>query len=240
MGDPPAEVVERAKQAAGLAAAQMVQNGMVIGLGTGSTARYFIEALGAKIDQGLTVTGVATSKVTARLAERVRIPLTELDGSLCLDMDVDGADEIDRELNVLKGGGGALLHEKIVALASKQFVVIADESKFVDSLASRHPIPAEVVVFGWKATRDHMFNHLGVRQSIRGGEDAPFVTDSGNLIVDVGLPQGVDVFAFAERLKGLSGVIDHGIFRGVVSTVVVGYWDGTVRTVERRLLPIRH
>jgi ribose 5-phosphate isomerase A len=221
--------VARAKQAAADAAVAMIESGMVVGLGSGTTAAFFINALGIRIQSGLRITGVPTSNQTSSLAAAQGIPLTDLEKHPQIDIDVDGADEIDPELNVLKGGGGALLHEKIVALASQRLVVIADQTKLVEKIGIRRPIPVEVVAFGWVATRAHILA-LGGEATIRGGANSPFVTDSGNVILDATLPIEADLFSFADQLKGLTGVVDHGLFRHAAGLALIGSPDGSVET----------
>jgi ribose 5-phosphate isomerase A len=214
----------------------MIDDGMVVGLGTGSTANLFIAALAERVVSGLHIIGVSTSDRTEELARQLRIPTATLEDHPLLDVDVDGADEVDPELNVLKGRGGALLHEKIVALSSREFIVIVDESKLVDRLAEHHPIPVEVVAFGCTATRGRLEN-LGGRTTMRGGDADPYRTDSGNYIVDISPPNGVDVFAFGDAIKATTGVVDHGLFRGVASQVLVGSADGTVRRLQLSARP---
>jgi ribose 5-phosphate isomerase A len=231
---PPASAEEKevGKRAAAYSALDLVEDGMVIGIGTGSTAAYFIQGLGERVRSGaLHVTGVPTSKRTAVMAAAAGISMTSLDVAPVLDLDVDGADEIDGELNVLKGGGGALLHEKIVALASRRFVVIADNSKLVPSLSVADSLPVEVIAFGWTVTQSHI-RSLGGFPAIRGGEDAPYITDSGNLILDVAPPSDVDIFQFVDRLKIVTGVVDHGIFQHMATSAIIGYGDGSVRVLD--------
>jgi ribose 5-phosphate isomerase A len=225
------EEKEIGKRAAAHSALDLVTDGMLIGIGTGSTAAYFIQGLGERVlAEHLHITGVPTSKHTAVMAAQAGIPLTSLEAAPLLDLDVDGADEIDGDLNVLKGGGGALLHEKIVALSSRRFVVIADRSKLVTALSVAESLPVEVVAFGWTATQAHI-RGLGGLSSIRGGEGSPYVTDSGNLILDVVPPPQVDIFEFVNQLKIVTGVIDHGIFQHIATRAIIGYGDGSVRSL---------
>ncbi len=223
----------RAKRAAGEAAAALVEDGMVIGLGSGTTAATFLDALAGRVRNGLTVAGVPTSVETEINARRLGITLSSLEKDPVLDLDVDGADEIDPDLSALKGGGGALLHEKIVALASRRLVLIADSSKLVPMLCLRTFLPVEVVTFGWTSTRSSI-QKLGASVMVRGGEQTIYLTDSGNMILDVKAPTGVDIFEFGERLKGMTGVVDHGIFRHLASTAIIGYPDGTVQRTDAR------
>jgi ribose 5-phosphate isomerase A len=208
--------VEGQKRAAAERALELVQTGMVIGLGTGSTARYFIEALGQRVRQGLELSAVVTSGDSRRRAEACGIPLAEsVDG--VLDLTVDGADEIAPSIDCIKGRGGALLREKIVAHSSRRFVLIADESKLVDRLG-RGSVPVEVLGFLWERTSAEIAA-LGGRPVLRMAPDGPFRTDNGNLILDVKFPLiGPDL---GSRLHAIPGVIEHGLFFGVAHAAIV-------------------
>jgi ribose 5-phosphate isomerase A len=214
------------KVAAALRALDLVQDGMRLGLGSGSTAARFVEALGGKVSLGLQVICVPTSEATRALAERLRIPLTTLDETPHLNLTVDGADEIDDQLRLIKGGGGALLREKIVATASDRMVVIADASKVVATLG-KFPLPVEVVRFGLKATLrlvEAMAAEAGCQGEIslrQASNGEPFVTDQGNVILDCAfghIPEP-EVLAFA--LKRVPGVVEHGLFLGVADLAIV-------------------
>lgn len=224
---------ERAKQVAGQYAAELVRDGMVVGLGTGSTANHFITSLATRVAGGLRIIGVPTSKLTANLAQRLGIPLADLASQPSPDIDIDGADEVDPGLNVLKGMGGALLHEKIVALAARRFIVVVDSTKLVDRLVAHRRLPIEVVAFGWTVTQRRI-SAAGGQVTVRGGTDQPYVTDSGNLILDVQLAPDRDVFSFASEMKSISGVVDHGLFPGMAAEAIVGHTDGVVRTMRAR------
>jgi ribose 5-phosphate isomerase A len=225
------------KESAARAALDLVKDGMRLGLGTGSTAARFVDALGTRVKAGLNVVCVPTSETTRLQAERLHIPLTTLDETPELDLTVDGADEIDRELRLIKGGGGALLREKIVATASDRMVVIADESKVVDTLGA-FPLPVEVVRFGLLATM-HAIEAIAAEAGCRGtvtlrpgkGE-APFVTDQGNLVVDCafGTIPEPEVLAFA--LKRVPGVVEHGLFLGLADLAIVA-GGGGVKALRR-------
>jgi ribose 5-phosphate isomerase A len=223
--------VDRAKNAAARFAASLVKDGMILGLGSGTTAAFFLANLAARVTAGLQIAGVPTSRQTELMARELGIPLTTLEAHPVLDLDIDGADEIDPALNILKGGGGALLHEKIVALASRRFVAIVDWRKLVDRLAAGNVLPVEIVAFGWTATRRQL-EMLGASTKLRGGETTPYQTDSGNFILDVQPPPGLDIFTFADQVKAITGVVDHGLFRHVAAEAVVGYPDGSIRTLE--------
>lgn len=190
---------------------------MLVGLGSGSTARYFVEGLAQRVRDGLAVTGLATSIETSRLARAGGIPLVD-SVDRPLDLSVDGADEIDRDRNLIKGRGGALLREKVAAHASRVFVVIADESKAVDRLG-RGPVPVEVVPFLWEVTRQKI-EALGGRAALRTSAQGPFKTDNGNLVLDV---QFADLSKPAEtgrRLHDIPGVVEHGLFIGLATAVI--------------------
>lgn len=225
------------KKRAAAVALEAVAPGMRIGLGTGSTAAHFVDLLGARVRDGLPVVGVPTSERTRAQALALAIPLTTLDDAPELDLTVDGADEFDARLRLVKGGGGALLREKIVAAASKRFVVIADESKEVAVLGA-FPLPVEIDGFGARATRRHVeraASELGLA-----GDIAPrlrpdghaFVTDGGHLLLDCAFGAIPDPDALADRLAAIPGVVEHGLFIGLATAVVVAARDG-VRTLGR-------
>jgi ribose 5-phosphate isomerase A len=225
------------KRAAAARALEFVRPGMRLGLGTGSTAKHFVELLGERVRAGLQVVGVPTSDTTRRDAERCGVPLTTLDGMPELDLTVDGADEIAPDLSLIKGGGGALLREKIVAAASLRMVVIADESKWVPALG-RFPLPIEVEPFGLESTRravEAAFANTGcaAAATLRLGKDGhAFVTDGGHWILDGALQQIVDPKALAARLSAIPGVIEHGLFIGLATAAVLAGPEG-VRVIER-------
>ncbi|NVN86916.1 MAG: ribose-5-phosphate isomerase RpiA [Rhodopseudomonas sp.] len=229
--------MDELKRKAAACALEHVRDGMKLGLGTGSTAKHFVELLGERVRGGLTVVGVPTSEVTRADAQRCGIPLTTLDEIDRLDLTVDGADEIDPALNLIKGGGGALLREKIVAAASDRMIVIADESKWVDTLG-RFPLPIEVIPFGLSATRralEHAFAEVGASGPIklRNGKDGhAFVTDGGHWIVDADLGRIPDAPRLAGLLSVIPGVVDHGLFIGMASLAMLAGPNG-IRTVER-------
>ena len=225
------------KRQAAARAVELVQEGMRLGLGTGSTAKHFVELLGERVRAGLNVIGVPTSEATRADAERCGVPLTTLDDIDRLDLTVDGADEVDPDLNLIKGGGGALLREKIVAAASDRMIVIADETKWVEALG-RFPLPIEVIPFGLGATQlaiEKAFaeNGLSGQMEIRRGKDGhAFVTDGGHWIVDARLGRIVDAPWLARSLSSIPGVVEHGLFVGLASMVVLAGANG-IRTIER-------
>ena len=225
------------KDSAARAALDLVEDGMLLGLGTGSTAACFVDALGKKVAEGLVVLCVPTSEATRAQATRLNIPLTTLDQTPQLDLTVDGADEIDDQLRLIKGGGGALLREKIVATASNRMAVIADAGKMVETFG-RFPLPVEVVPFGFASTMrmiEAMTAQAGCEGEIRQRQKktgAPFITDQGNYIVDcaLGVIAEPEVLAFA--LKRIPGVVEHGLFLGVADLAIVASKDG-VETFRR-------
>jgi ribose 5-phosphate isomerase A len=229
--------VEAQKRAAAARALAFVRPGMRLGLGTGTTARYFVELLGEHVRAGLNVTAVPTSEATRKQAESLGIALTTLDETPELDLTVDGADEIAPDLTLIKGGGGALLREKIVAAASARMVVIADESKWVDALG-RFPLPVEIVQFGAMVTQ-RAIERVAAAAGCPG--PAPlrrmqnghaFVTDGGHWLADAQLRRIADPPALAAQLSAIPGVVEHGLFIGLAQTAIIGGPAG-VRMVER-------
>lgn len=226
---------QRGREAAAQHAAALVEDGMVVGLGTGRTAAAFVRALAARVRQGLHVLGIPTSTATERLARAEGIPIVTLESHPRPDLDVDGADAVDPALNLIKGHGGALLYEKIVALASNRFVVIVDEGKLVPSLDRGPAIPVEVVPFGWSRTQESL-QALGATVSCRrnrNGTNVPFVTDSGHYLLDCHFTNLSDPAHLAMQIKSLTGVVDHGLFIGMASQVIVGNSDGSVRVLTQ-------
>ena len=213
------------KEQVGIKAAEFVTDGMMVGLGTGSTAYYFVAELGRRIkEEGLNITAVTTSSVTYEQAEGLGIPLKAIDDVEVVDLTVDGADEVDPALNGIKGGGGALLMEKIVATNSKDCIWIVDESKQVETLGA-FKLPVEVVQYG----AENLFRHFekkGYSPAYREKDGQRFVTDQGNFIIDLDLKVIPDAEALAEELDRTVGVVDHGLFLGMVSKVIVGTPEG--------------
>jgi ribose 5-phosphate isomerase A len=217
------------------AALDYVEDGWRLGIGTGSTAEEFVRLLAAKIAAGLRVTGVPTSERTAALCRDLGVPLTALDDTPELDLTIDGADEVDEDLNLIKGGGGALLREKIVAAASARMVVIAERSKLVKVLG-RFPLPIEVNRFGLAATKiavERAGAALGLSGSVnlRKVNGEPFVTDGGHLILDASFGRIPDTRALSAALHGIPGVVEHGLFLGLASVAILAGADG-VRAVH--------
>ena len=217
-------MIEAFKKAAAEKALELVQDGMLLGLGSGSTSRYFIEGVGRLVEGGMKLRGVPTSRESAELAASLGITVvTEMIGQI--DLAVDGADEVDRSLNLIKGRGGALFREKLVAAAAKRFVVVVDESKLVKELGVG-VLPVEVLAFLWRTTAERI-TALGVSLVVRGGEESPYITDNGNLILDVTVPGGITNPAdLGTELKKVTGVVEHGLFVGMTDTVIVANGDG--------------
>lgn len=229
--------MDNLKRQAAARALEQVRDGMKLGLGTGSTAKHFVELLGGRVKAGLKVVGVPTSEATRADAERCGVPLTTLEEVDHLDLTVDGADEIDPNLELIKGGGGALLREKIVAAASDRMIVIADESKWVETLG-RFPLPIEVIPFGLGATRraiEAAFAENGVsgEMDVRKAKDGhAFVTDGGHWIIDARLGRIPNSPKLAASLSSIPGVVEHGLFIGLARTAVLAGPQG-IRVVER-------
>lgn len=224
---------ERAKTLAASAALTLVEPGMTLGLGTGSTAEIFIELLGARlVETGASVRGVPTSRASAEAAQAAGVPVIDIDAVTGIDLAVDGADEVDPRFNLTKGGGGALLREKIVAAAADQFVVIVDASKMVKTLGA-FPLPVEVEPFGFTITAKRVFDALIAagcptprielrRTRVEEGEGSPLITDGGHHILDCRMGRIPDPERAAGQLARIPGVIEHGLFTGLARTVIVG------------------
>lgn len=225
--------IDAAKFAAARRACDFVEDGMKVGLGTGSTAAWMVKCLGDMVKDGLKITGVPTSMRTAELAREVGIEVVTLEEAKWLDLTIDGADEFDRELNLIKGGGGALLHEKVVATASEQMIVIADETKEVSALGV-FPLPVEVIPFGWTTTRMLIeetlpsLDVLSYEVTRRMKDEAPFRTDEGNFILDLHLGRIGDPRQFALVINQIPGVVENGLFVDICDVVVLGHGDGRV------------
>ncbi|KAA9009830.1 ribose-5-phosphate isomerase RpiA [Histidinibacterium aquaticum] len=227
--------LDKAKFAAAKRAASFVEDGMRVGLGTGSTAAWLVKCLGEMVrEEGLRITGVPTSARTAELARQVGVRVVSLDEAKWLDMTIDGADEVDGDLNLIKGGGGALLQEKIVATASDQMIVIADVSKQVETLGS-FPLPVEVIPFGWQTTKVLVeealigMDVLGRDAGLRMDGDAPYVTDEGNHILDLHLNRIGNARQLSLVLNQIPGVVENGLFLDICDILVIGHGDGRVQ-----------
>lgn len=220
---------EALKRAAAARAVEEVADGMVVGLGSGSTAEIAVELLAAR---RLQIVGVPTSERTAQLARTLGLALASLDEHPQLDLVIDGADQVERgTLNLVKGLGGALLREKIVASAARRMIVMVDDSKLVDRLGGHTPVPVEIVAFGWRSTLGRL-ERMGLRPAVRGGTGHPFVTDGGNHIVDCAIAAIDDPARLERELSSLVGVIETGLFIGLASRVIVAGARG-VEVIER-------
>ena len=225
---------DAAKRAAGEAAAALVEHDMLVGLGSGTTVKFLVEALGRRVREGLRIVGVPTSTGTAALARAQGIALAELDTAM-IDLTIDGADEVETgTLRLIKGLGGALLREKIVAESSRQFVVVADPSKVVATLGERAPLPVEVTPFGHGATARRIAA-LGGRPVLRRAADgAAFVTDGGNFIFDCpGFAPIRDPFTLQRELRAIAGVVETGLFIDRAEQAILGHADGSVAVMRR-------
>jgi ribose 5-phosphate isomerase A len=218
-------------RALGQAAAALVEEGNRVGLGTGRAAAAFVQALGERVRGGLHVKGIPTSEATRRLAESLRIPLTKLEEIDGLDLTVDGADEVDSRLDLIKGLGGALIREKIVAATSKRFVVVVTEEKLVKRLGVRTPLPVEIVPFG-RALCERRIRALGGEPRLRQAGDKPFVSDNGNQVLDCKFPAIDEPLALDGELRAIPGVVGTGLFVGMAERVLVEA-SGAVRVLER-------
>ena len=229
----PLSPVDRAKFAAARRASELVEPGMRVGLGTGSTAAFLVRCLGDRVrDEGLNIQGVPTSGRTAQLARDVGIQVLTLEDLPRLDLTIDGADEFDRDLNLIKGGGGALLQEKIVAMASDKMIVITDASKKVDALGA-FALPVEVLKFGWQTSlalvkiRLEALDLAGKEISRRMSGQTPYVTDEGNYVLDLHLGRIADAAQLALWLNQIPGVVENGLFIDICAQVIIGHGDGT-------------
>ena len=223
------------KAAAAESAVALVADGMVVGLGTGSTAAFAVSALGRRVSQGLRIVGIPTSEHTAAQAQGLGIPLTTLADQPQIDVTIDGADEVEEgRLNLIKGLGGALLREKIVANASKRLVIIVHASKLARRLASKSPVPVEVVPFGWQATARQLAE-LGAKPSLRKNDDGqPFISDGGHYILDCAFRPDFPSVSVAKELDHVVGVVEHGLFIGFTWEVHVASPTG-VRVLRRQV-----
>ncbi|PFZ33462.1 ribose-5-phosphate isomerase RpiA [Bacillus wiedmannii] len=213
------------KQLAGEYAANFVKDGMKVGLGTGSTVYWLIQKLGERVKEGLSFQAVPTSKETEVLAKQLNISLISLNDVQSLDLTIDGADEIDANLQLIKGGGGALLREKIVATSSKELIIIADESKLVTHLGT-FPLPVEIIPFSWKQT-ERKIQSLGCQTTLRLKDNETFITDNNNMIIDCIFPHNISNPAnLHTQLKMITGVVETGLFVNMTSKAIIGTKNG--------------
>ena len=222
------------KQVAALKALEWVRDGMTLGLGTGSTSVHFITGLGEMVRaKGWTIRGVATSAQSEQLARQLGITIVDLVEAGELDIAIDGADEADRSLNLIKGGGGALLREKLVARAAREFIVIADASKLKAALGA-FPLPVAIVPFGWTGTASRL-SRYGVETRLRQSSSEsqkPYITDDGLYIIDMDFGKLADPAALEQEIKQITGVVDVGLFVGMTSRLILGYQDGHTEEIE--------
>jgi ribose 5-phosphate isomerase A len=223
---------EEMKRQAAEKAVQYIEDGMVIGLGTGSTVEFAVKKIGEMVKGGLKIEGIPTSLKTKRLATELKIPLIELDDRIEIDVTIDGADEVDSNLNLIKGGGGALTREKIIAYHSKKVIIIVDETKIVKGLGCDSFLPVEVTRFGWPATKKAV-ESLGCTGELRKIMDEAFITDNQNYIIDCDFGKIVDPEALEKEINNIPGVLDNGLFIGLADEVIVGSKQGMM-TLERQ------
>lgn len=220
------------RAAAAQAAVELMEPDMTIGLGSGRAVWSVIEAIGARWSGGHQIQAVVASEATFALAHAAGLDIVQLDGSRDLDLAVDGADEVGPDLRLVKGGGGALLREKIVATAAKRFVVVAESTKKVDRLGQTFRLPVEIVRFGWRDTRRRLAELLPDTE-LRAVGDEPYMTDQLHYLLDCEIPEGTDPDELARALEGMPGVVDHGLFIGIAERVLLGTPVGGVEVLER-------
>ncbi|MGZ8366352.1 MAG: ribose-5-phosphate isomerase RpiA, partial [Nitrospira sp.] len=218
--------LDHLKKAAALKAIEFVRDGMVVGLGTGSTAKHLLVALGERVRAGMKLRGVSTSQETAALAKQAGIPLIDAENRWEIDVAIDGADQVDPHFNLIKGGGGALLKEKIVAASAKQFIVMVDHTKQVPVLGGSFPLPIEIIPFGWGSTAREIEALTKSRVVLRERNGAPFRTEAGNLIVDVHIDRISQPGELETALNLIPGVVETGLFVGRTNVLIVGTPQG--------------
>jgi ribose 5-phosphate isomerase A len=221
-----------AKQIAAEHAVESVKNGMTVGIGTGSTSAFAIEALGRKVQQGLSIKAVASSIRSEEAAKNVNIKLIPFSGVGTIDIYIDGADEVDKDLNLIKGGGGALLREKILAFNSKEFLVIVDDSKLVEHLG-KFLLPVEIIPCAMELTLKQL-QKLGCSTAIRQENNKLYITDNNNLIIDCNFKKIEQVDQLHQSINAIPGVVENGLFtKSIVSKIIVGYENGEVKVIEK-------
>ncbi len=222
------------KKMAAEKAVEHVDNGMVIGLGTGSTVKYAIKKLGERVNTGLKIEGIPTSLRTKKLATELNIPLVDLNDYTKIDLTIDGADEVDSFLNLIKGGGGALTREKIIAYHSKKEIIVVDETKVVKKLGIDFPVPVEVTKFGWNATKKTL-EELGCTTELRTIMDEVYITDNSNYILDCDFGKINEPESLEKEINSIPGVIENGLFIDLADEIIVGSKQGII-TLEERCL----
>ncbi|MDR4478723.1 MAG: ribose-5-phosphate isomerase RpiA [Nitrospira sp.] len=222
----PSSDLDSEKLQAALKATEYVRDGMVVGLGTGTTSKHLIIALGERVREGLKIRAVPTSHDTAALARQSGIPLIESDHAWTIDLAIDGADQVDPALNLVKGGGGALLKEKIVAAAAQRFIVMVDHTKLAPALGGSFPLPIEVVPFGWGSTARHIEQASGGKAVLRERNGTVFQTEAGHVILDLHMPPIEDPATLEIELNQIPGIVETGLFIGRTSILIVGHAQG--------------
>ena len=215
------------KKLAAKAVIEYVHDGMILGLGTGTTASYALQFLGERVRQGLNVQGIPTSETTRQLALREQIPLTDFSRSSKIDLCIDGVDEINDNLDMIKGGGGALLREKIVASCSDFYIIIADSSKQVNQLGT-FPLPVEVVSFGWQIVFEQL-EELKYSPALRLQDESPLLTDEGNYIIDCKMGRVDDLLELETKLNRIPGIVENGLFTGMCDLLILGNGDEVIQ-----------
>lgn len=219
------------KKMAGEKAVEYVEDGMILGLGTGSTVEYTLRKLGELVKDGLKIKGIPTSMHTGKIAKECNIPLTTLEENPEIDLTIDGADEVDSELNLIKGGGGALTREKIIAYHSKKEIIVIDETKIVKALGAAFPLPVEVVKYGWTSTKKTL-EEFGCTAELRKIINDPYLTDNSNYILDCGFERIEEPEQIEKDINNIPGVVENGLFIGLVDEIIVGSKQGIV-TLEK-------
>jgi ribose 5-phosphate isomerase A len=225
---------EELKKLAGEKAAEYITDGMVLGLGTGSTVKYVFQKIGELVQRGLDIRGIPTSMHTRKIANEYKIPLTTFEDNPQIDLTIDGADEVDSRLNLIKGGGGALTREKIIAYHSKKVIIVIDESKIVKALGIDFPLPVEIVKFGWIETKKTL-EKFGCTVELRRIMGEPFITDNSNYILDCEFDRINDPEGLEQELNNIPGVVDNGLFINLVDEVIVGSKQG-IMTLGREVV----
>jgi len=223
------------KRIAAQKAVEIIEDDMVVGLGTGSTVKYALEYIGKRIQEGLSIKAIPTSIETKRIAQKEQINIVSLLEHPEIDVTIDGADEVDSNLNLIKGGGGALSREKIIAYHSKKVIIIADESKVVKILGIDFPLPVEVLKFEWESTKKAL-ETFGCEVKIRKIFDDPFITDNGNFIIDCEFEKINDPEQLEIDINMIPGVVENGLFIGLATEVIVGSKQGII-TLEKEIIP---
>ena len=223
---------EEMKKLAAEKAVGCIKDGMIVGLGTGSTTEYALKKLGELIKDGLNIKGIPTSMHTRKIAKEQNIPLTTLEENPEIDITIDGADEVDSHLNLIKGGGGALTREKIIAYHSKKEIIIVDDSKVVKALGIDCPLPVEVLKYGWTSTKKSIEELFGCEVELRKILDDPYITDNGNYILDCAFERIEEPEEMERNINNVPGVVENGLFVGLVDEVIVGSKQG-IMTLEK-------